>query len=207
MPNDGNNGSFAGKNVPDEMHMFGTVLALHELLLKRRFSMGTSKDLNVYTVNGSLHAGISLSNKWSVIEVMTKVLADTYYIYLKTQNYHWNVTGSNFLTLHILFEEQYTQLAEAVDIIAERLRSLGAHAPGSFSEFLRLTSFQEEEDVATLDVVMLERLASANEFMIKELRDYIIFLNNTNDESTKDILIHRLKHHEKNVWFLRSFLI
>ncbi|NCS94703.1 MAG: DNA starvation/stationary phase protection protein [Leptospira sp.] len=133
------------------------------------------------------------------------LLADTYTLYLKTHNYHWNVTGPMFQTLHIMFMEQYTELWNAIDLIAERIRSLGYFAPGSYKEFTKLSTIKEEEGVPKAkDMVRI--LVEGHEMTIKSARDIIKPAEAGNDESTLDVVTQRLTIHEKTAWMLRSLL-
>ena len=134
---------------------------------------------------------------------LAHLLSDTYILYTKTQNFHWNVTGANFYSMHKMFEEQYEDLSEAVDIIAERIRALGAAAPGSMSQFLKLSSLKEASGVpSTKD--MLKQLAKDHETISHHLS--IIFENavKAKDDATQDFLTERMRAHEKTAWMLRS---
>jgi starvation-inducible DNA-binding protein len=140
-----------------------------------------------------------------VADELMHLLADTYTLYLKTQGFHWNVTGMHFHSLHLMFEEQYKELAEAVDVIAERIRALKCETPASFHNFLKLTSLKEENGVpATKD--MLKQLLRDHEFVSQHA--YVIFnkAQKTHDEGTMDLLIERIRAHEKTAWMLRSCL-
>ncbi len=136
-------------------------------------------------------------------EGLAKLLADTYTLYLKTQNFHWNVTGPLFHSLHKMFEEEYIELAAAVDEIAERIRALGAHAPGSFSDFLKLTSIQEETKTPIASD-MVKRLLADHEIVIAHLQSLMPVAQKLNDEATLDLLITRTEIHQKTAWMLRS---
>lgn len=136
-------------------------------------------------------------------EKLSILLANTYTVYLKTQNYHWNVIDSHFRDLHLLFEAQYTELAESVDEIAERIRTLGVRAPGTFAEFQRLKSLEEAgSNLNGQD--MLKDLSSDHKIIIHDLRTYIKDLDDSSDEGTKDFFIGRLKAHEKLSWIIQS---
>jgi len=136
-------------------------------------------------------------------EGLAKLLADTYTLYLKTQNFHWNVTGPHFHSLHGMFEEEYTELANAVDEIAERIRALGAVAPASFVEFLKLTSIKEETGTpAAID--MVKKLLADHETIIAHLQSLMPVAQSLNDEATLDLLITRTEVHQKTAWMLRS---
>lgn len=139
-----------------------------------------------------------------LVTKMNKVLADSYALYLKTQNFHWNVESHHaFRSLHLLFEEQYEDLAEAVDEIAEKIRQLGSKAPGSFSAFQQLTSI-EEGDINSSADQMLKALAKDQDTIIQSLNDGIQEANEVNDEGMADLLIERLRVHSKNKWMLES---
>ena len=136
---------------------------------------------------------------------VSSVLADTYTLYLKTQSYHWNVTGAKFHQLHKLFEEQYTEMAEAIDEIAERVRALGFRPPGTFKEFLALTSIPEETVKLTADE-MIKNLADGHEMISSKTREIVLMANDFKDDVTADLLTSRIKTHEKTTWMLKSFL-
>lgn len=147
----------------------------------------------------------STANTSNMIDGLSCLLADTYLLYLKTQNFHWNVTGPNFASLHHLFEQQYTQLSEAVDLLAERIRALNAVAPGSFAEFLKLTSLEEAEDGLNASD-MVAALMKDHETMAATVNRMIHAAQEDDDEVTVDMLIERKTEHDKNVWMLRSTL-
>lgn len=134
---------------------------------------------------------------------LSKVLADTYAIYLKTQNYHWNVKGPLFHTLHAMFEEQYTELALAIDEIAERIRALGHPAPGSFSEFRELSQVNEETGSPTANEMILVLIAD-QATIVQTCKNVFPSAQQTNDEPTADLLIRRMQVHEKTAWMLKS---
>src|SRR3990167_8720254 len=130
------------------------------------------------------------NHKTQMSEGLTKLLADTYTLYLKTQNFHWHVTGPHFHSLHRMFEEEYIELASAVDEIAERIRALGAHAPGSFADFLKLTSIKEETGIPTAHD-MVKKLLQDHETVIKHIESLMPTAENAKDEATLDLLITR----------------
>ena len=136
-------------------------------------------------------------------EGLAKLLADTYTLYLKTQNFHWNVTGPLFHSLHKMFEEEYVELAAAVDEIAERIRALGAITPGSFAEFLKLTSIKEETTTPNA-ADMVKKLLADHEIVIAHLQSLMPVAQNLGDEATLDLLITRTETHQKTAWMLRS---
>lgn len=158
---------------------------------------GTSKmDINI---------GIAESDRKKISEGLSRILADSYMVYLKTHNYHWNVTGELFHSLHEQFEEQYTELAEAIDEIAERIRALGHRAPGSFREYSGLTSIEEDSDQPDARE-MVQRLAEDNETILRTCREALAPCEEADDEATIDLITHRLKVHSKVAWMLRSHL-
>ncbi len=165
--------------------------------------------MSTETLNGvkkmEVNIGISKEHREKISEGLSKVLADSYLLYLKTHNYHWNVTGELFHQLHEQFEEQYTELAEAIDVIAERIRAIGFRAPGSFKEFNEMTSITEDTDQPKA-MEMVKRLAKANEQVIRTAREALKPANEAEDEATIDLLTERLTVHSKTAWMLRSHL-
>lgn len=149
--------------------------------------------------------GIDEADRIALAEGLSKVLADTYTLYLKTHNYHWNVTGPMFNTLHLMFEEQYNELWIAVDLIAERIRSLGHPAPGTYREFAALTRIAEPDGVPTAEAMLVD-LVEGNEAVTKTAREVFETADTANDQSTADLLTQRLQVHEKTAWMLRSML-
>ncbi len=148
---------------------------------------------------------VKAENRTAIAEMLGKVLASTYILYHKTQGFHWNVTGPMFQTLHTMFEEQYTELATAIDEIAERIRSLGAFAPASFSAYAELSSIEEEKGVpAAKD--MIRQLVSGHETVIKTARSLYPICDSSDDDATADLLTARIQVHEKTAWMLRSLL-
>ena len=153
----------------------------------------------------AMNTGIPEADRAKIVEGLKKVLADTYTLYLKTHNYHWNVTGPMFDTLHRMFMDQYNELWTSVDEIAERIRALGHYAPGNYKDFAALTSIKEDSEVpAAKD--MLANLVEAQESTIRTLREAFPAAENGNDEATVDLLTQRLHIHEKTAWMLRSLL-
>lgn len=140
-----------------------------------------------------------------IADELSHFLADTYVVYLKTQNFHWNVTGPNFAALHKLFEEQYQQLADAVDVIAERIRALGETAPASLSEFQKLTSIKEETGTPSAEN-MLRKLAKDHEVLVEHANIVFTKAEKAADQATMDLLIERIREHEKTIWMLKSSL-
>jgi starvation-inducible DNA-binding protein len=133
------------------------------------------------------------------------VLADTYLLYLKTQNFHWNVTGPKFGELHLMFETQYTDLAAAVDELAERIRAIGQYSPASFTQFRKLSKISEEETVPVADV-MVRMLTDDNTHVIRRMREVLDLANSIGDAETADMMIRRMQIHAKQAWMLRSYL-
>ena len=153
----------------------------------------------------AINIGIEENARVEIAEGVSRVLADSYSLYLKTHNFHWNVTGPMFNTLHAMFEEQYTELATAVDDIAERIRALGARAPGSYTEYSRLTSIPEES--TTPDATeMLRQLTTDHEIVARTAREVFATADAANDQPTADLLTERMQLHEKTAWMLRSML-
>ena len=152
-----------------------------------------------------MNIGINDQNRKVLAEGLSKVLAETYTLYLKTHNFHWNVKGPMFQTLHTMFETQYNDLALAVDSIAERIRALGHPAPGSYREFAKLSSIPEAEGVPEAKE-MIRQLVEGNETVIRTARDLFGRADEAADESTADLLTQRMQHHEKTAWMLRSLL-
>lgn len=140
-----------------------------------------------------------------VITELTRLLATSYTLYLKTQNYHWNVTGPMFTTLHTLFELQYTELATAVDEIAERIRSLGAHAPGSLAAFSGLSAVREESGRPSA-TDMIRQLVEDQEAVGTVARAVFDVADEAGDQATADLATRRMEVHQKNAWMLRSHL-
>ncbi len=152
-----------------------------------------------------LNTGIDREDREAIAGGLSRLLADSYTLYLKTHNYHWNVTGPQFNTLHQMFEEQYTELATAVDEIAERIRALGIKAPGSYVEFSDLTSIKEGNGEETAEE-MIRQLAIGQETVVRTAREAFPAADDANDEPTADLLTQRMQSHEKNAWMLRSML-
>ncbi len=165
-----------------------------------------------------INTGISEADRHSISKGLRHVLADTYTLYLKTHNYHWNVTGPMFDSLHRLFMEQYTELWNAVDLVAERIRSLGEFAPGSYAQFAQLTKIKDTNpDVIFLPKIkeesdppkatqMLQNLVNGHETLIETLREAFPAAEKANDQATMDLLTQRLQIHEKTAWMLRTML-
>ena len=152
-----------------------------------------------------VNIGISENERQTIAEGLSRLLADTYTLYLKTHNFHWNVTGPMFNTLHLMFEAQYNELALAVDQIAERIRSLGFHAPGSYAAFAKLSSVPEAEGTPSAEQ-MIQQLAEGQEIVVRTAREIFPAADQANDEPTADLLTQRMQIHEKTAWMLRSML-
>jgi len=152
-----------------------------------------------------INIGISEDDRKQIAEGLSKLLSDTYMLYLKTHNFHWNVTGPMFQTLHLMFETQYNELWTAGDIIAERIRSLGYYAPGTYKEFSRLTSIQEEDSVPVAED-MIRLLVEGHETTARIAREVFKVAEGADDAPTADLITERLNIHEKTAWMLRSLL-
>ncbi|SEH27520.1 Dps family protein [Magnetospirillum fulvum] len=162
-----------------------------------------SKDKN----RGTHHIDIGIDEKAreQIGEGLSRMLADTYTLYLKTHNFHWNVKGPMFSTLHLMFETQYNELALAVDLIAERIRALGFPAPGSYRQFADLTSIAEETTVPSAED-MIRQLVKDQEAVVRTARSIFPVVDEAHDEPTADLLTQRMQVHEKTAWMLRSLL-
>ena len=156
-------------------------------------------------VSRSIDIGIDRNDRAKISEGLSKVLADTYTLYLQTHNFHWNVTGPLFNTLHLMFEQQYNELALAVDQIAERIRALGFPAPGTYQDYARLTRIEEVPGVPSAEN-MIRTLVKAQETVVRTAREVFPLAESANDEPTADLLTQRMQVHEKTAWMLRSLL-
>jgi starvation-inducible DNA-binding protein len=152
-----------------------------------------------------VNIGIDEEKRAEIAAGVSRVLADSYSLYLKTHNFHWNVTGPMFNSLHMMFEEQYTELATAVDEIAERIRALGERAPGSYSEYQKLTAIPEETGSPEA-TEMIRQLVSDHETVARTAREVFALADDADDEPTADLLTQRMQLHEKTAWMLRSML-
>lgn len=153
----------------------------------------------------SINIGISEVDRREIAEGLSRLLADTYTLYLKTHNFHWNVTGPMFQQLHTMFENQYQELADAVDTIAERIRALGQLAPGTYGEFVRLSSIRESTGAIPASE-MVRQLVDGHEIIVRTARSILPLVDRVNDEATLDVLTERTRYHEKTAWMLRSLL-
>ena len=149
--------------------------------------------------------GIETSKREEIAGGLSRVLADTYTLYLKTHFFHWNVTGPMFQTLHLMFETQYNELALAVDMIAERIRALGFPAPGTYSEYSKLSSIKETTGVPEA-TQMIRLLVEGQEAVTRTARKIFPVVDKASDEPTADLLTQRMQMHEKTAWMLRSLL-
>jgi starvation-inducible DNA-binding protein len=149
--------------------------------------------------------GIADTERKQIADGLSRLLADTYSLYLKTHNFHWNVTGPMFQTLHLMFETQYNELALAVDLIAERIRALGFAAPGTYSKFAELSSIKETSGVPPA-TEMIRLLVEGQEAVVRTARSVFPIVDKNNDEATADLLTQRMQVHEKTAWMLRSLL-
>ena len=147
--------------------------------------------------------GISKENRAEISDGLKRLLADSYTLYLQTHNFHWNVTGIQFRELHLMFEEHYTELATAVDDIAERIRTLDVPAPGTYKEFAKLSSIKEVDGVPS-SAEMVELLTKGHEQVIKTSRQVLKVAQEADDESTASLVSDRMRIHEKTAWMLRA---
>lgn len=152
-----------------------------------------------------INVGLSEESRKNIAQGLGKLLADTYTLYIKTHGFHWNVTGSMFGSLHLMFEGQYMNLFQAVDLIAERIRALGYPAPASYAQFSKLTSIKEETQVPE-STDMIKQLVEGQEVIVRTLRDLFPMVDEAHDEATADLLTERMQYHEKTAWMLRSLL-
>ena len=152
-----------------------------------------------------INTGIPARQRAAIVQGLSRLLADTYVVYLKTHSFHWNVEGPMFQTLHQMFMEQYTETWNAIDLIAERIRSLGEYAPGTYKEYSRLASIRETEGVPGAEE-MVRLLIEGQEAIVRTAREVLPVADEANDEPTLDLLTQRMQVHEKNAWMLRSLL-
>jgi len=153
----------------------------------------------------AIDIGIPEGDRKKIADGLSRVLADSYTLYLKTHNFHWNVEGPMFQTLHLMFETQYNELALAVDLIAERIRALGCPAPGSYAAFGRLTSIKESDGPLTAEQ-MIQSAVEGQESVVRTARSVFPLAEAAGDQATMDLLTQRLQLHEKTAWMLRSLL-
>lgn len=155
--------------------------------------------------DGAIDLGMTDGQRRAIADGLARLLADTYTLYLKTHNFHWNVTGPQFNSLHLMFETQYNELALAVDLIAERIRALGEPAPGSYSAYARLSSIKEADGVPKADE-MVRILAEDQLAVVRTARAVFPLADEAHDEPTADLLTQRMQVHEKTAWMLRANL-
>ena len=153
----------------------------------------------------NIDIGISQPHREEIAQGLSRLLADTYTLYLKTHNFHWNVTGPMFQTLHLMFETQYNELALAVDLVAERIRSLGFPAPGTYKQYAALSSIKEEDGIPKAQD-MIRLLVEGQEAVVRTARSLYPSVEAASDEATADLLTQRIQLHEKTAWMLRSLL-
>lgn len=149
--------------------------------------------------------GIPEAKREQIAEGLSRVLADSYTLYLKTHGFHWNVTGPQFQALHASFEAHYNELALAIDEIAERIRALGVYAPASYAQFAKLTSIEEEQGVPSAED-MIRQLVAGHEAVVRTARSVLPAAQEASDEGSVDVLVGRITVHEKTAWMLRSML-
>ena len=154
----------------------------------------------------AIQIGISAADRAAIAQGLSKLLADTYTLYLTTHNFHWNVTGPMFNTLHAMFMQQYTELWNAVDPIAERIRALGHPAPGSYAQFGKLASIKDAPAAPPRAMEMIRILVDGNEAVARTARGIFATVEDAGDQPTADLLTQRLDIHEKTAWMLRSLL-
>jgi starvation-inducible DNA-binding protein len=152
-----------------------------------------------------INIGLEENDRRAIADGLSRMLADTYTLYLKTHNFHWNVTGPMFQTLHLMFEQQYTELATAVDLIAERIRALGFPAPATYKQFASLTSISEDDGTPNAQD-MIRQLVEGQEACVRTARAIFPIAEEANDQPTADLLTERMQVHEKTAWMLRSLL-
>ena len=153
----------------------------------------------------NIDIGIDATKREDIAKGLSRVLADTYTLYLKTHNFHWNVTGPMFQTLHLMFETHYNELALAVDLVAERIRALGLPAPGTYRAFAELSSIKEEDGIPKAQD-MIRKLVEGHETVARTARQVFKVANEVSDQPTCDLLTQRMQVHEKTAWMLRSLL-
>ncbi|KXF81726.1 Dps family protein [Enterovibrio coralii] len=151
----------------------------------------------------SINIGIAENDRLEIAQGLKRLLADSYTLYLQTHNFHWNVTGKQFRELHVMFEEQYNALALAVDEVAERIRTLGVAAPGTYKAFAELSAIEEVEGVPSADE-MIDILTRGHEQVVRTSRDVLKVAQDANDESSASLVSDRMREHEKTAWMLRA---
>lgn len=153
-----------------------------------------------------MNIGISKSERETIAQNLSRVLADTYMLYIKTHAYHWNVTGPMFSSLHLLFEKQYTELHDTTDLLAERIRALGHFAPGSYATYARMTTIREDNEEVPAALSMVRNLVEGHEALSRSAREAYKVANGSDDQATVDLLTGVIEASEKSAWMLRSHL-
>lgn len=153
----------------------------------------------------AIDIGIGEAERKAIASGLAALMADTYTLYLKTHNFHWNVTGPMFETLHLMFERHYNELWMSVDVIAERIRTLGFPAPGTYAEFSRLSAIKDAQGVPAAED-MVRALVEGHETVSRTARKLVPAVEHANDQATLDLLTQRMQSHEKTAWMLRSLL-
>jgi starvation-inducible DNA-binding protein len=153
----------------------------------------------------AINTGIGAKDREAIANGLSRLLADTYVLYLKTHNFHWNVEGPMFQTLHQMFMAQYTETWNAIDLVAERIRSLGHYAPGTYREYLGLARIKETPGVPKAEQ-MVKLLIEGQEAVVRTAREVLPLAERADDQPTLDLLTQRMQIHEKNAWMLRSLL-
>ncbi len=161
--------------------------------------------LNVKAATLAPNIGVKTKDRRELASLLSVALADSYALYLKTQGFHWNVAGPLFYSLHKLTEEQYSEMADAIDELAERIRAIGFPAPASFDQFIEMTQITQERGVPTAEK-MIEQLVEGNEVCSRSLREAVKAASDADDVKTADLLTDRIGQHEQNVWMLRAML-
>ena len=154
----------------------------------------------------AIDIGIARKDRENIAKNLSKLLADTYSLYLKTHSFHWNVTGPMFNTLHQMFEVQYSELWTSADVIAERIRALDVYAPGSYTQFGKLTSIAEETGVPDWKA-MVQQLVDGHETVARTAREVFKVADKVDDQPTADIATQRMNEHEKTAWMLRALIV
>ena len=158
------------------------------------------------TPRTGIHIGISEKDRSAISEGLARLLADTYTLYLTTHNFHWNVTGPHFNSLHAMFMTQYTELWNSTDVIAERIRALGHYAPGSYAEFSKIATVPDVPQTPPKAMEMVRILVTGHEAVARTARGVFPLADKANDEPTADLLTQRLTVHEQTAWMLRTLL-
>jgi starvation-inducible DNA-binding protein len=182
-----------------------TVCAEHAQAIRLIVSIHFNVKGDTMSKISSINIGISEKDRKKVAVGLERMLADTYTLYLKTHNFHWNVTGPMFQTLHLMFMTQYNEIWMAVDLVAERIRALGYPAPGSYKEFAALTSIKDSDGKVSAKE-MIKQLVEGQEAVVRTAREVLPIAEKAGDQPTVDLLSTRMEVHEKNAWMLRSLL-